>query len=353
MNEWMNPWFLAYSNLTGMLDVAKPGAIIITGRGNRYDPAFQEARKRGAKVYTYWNVTNVPENLKNPEDAAQFLVDGQPPPRWPFKTTAGKDRTQWAGSWLLDIRPGSPWLKHIVPLTGDVVDARKFDGFFLDTLGARTWSHTKTVNGVVIPGADWETWPVSEQQAWAECSANIAREIADEVTRRNPAIELIHNNIWSLLKTHPGFAACAIGEKACNGVCLENPAGNVPSDFHKAYAGRTFGRLPRRVLLIDSTDADAILWASVPGVTHVCSIEQSQGETYAKVTPAVVPYSGWPPGEVVDENAQLRKRVAELTAQNATLSHQLEDTQSNLRSAGIQIAQLTKRISDIHGLSAP
>lgn len=351
----MNPWFLAYSNLTGMLDVAKPGAIIVTGRGNRYDPAFQEARKRGAKVYTYWNVSNAPYDLKNPEDAAQYLTDGKPPPAWPIRAIDGSNRSQWAGTYLLDVRPGSAWLKHIVQLTGDVVDKNKFDGFFLDTMGARTWAKLSA----------WESWVVSEQQAWADGNANLSRELAAVCLAHNPKVEIVHNNIWALPKTHPGFAANAIGEKACNGVCLENPSGNVPSDFHKNYAGHTFGRLPRRVLVIDSTDADTILWSKVSGVTHVCSIEKTEGETYAKVTPPVVPYTGWgddaPPTDTCEVKlAAANKQIADLTAantklaqQNATLMAQLTDTQSKLQSANVQIAKLNSTLDQINKLSAP
>lgn len=349
----MNPWFMAYSNLTGMLDVAKPGAIIVTGRGNRYDAAFQEARKRGAKVYTYWNVANVPGNLSNPEDADQYLIDGKPPPRWPYKTADGKDRTQGYGSFMLDIRPGSPWLKHIVPKTAEVIDRHKFDGFFLDTLGARTWSTTKTVDGVVVPGADWATWTVEEQQAWAASSANIARELSDMCWQVNPSIELVHNNIWSLPKGHPATDVALTGEKYCNGVCLENPSGDVPSEFHKQYAGRAFGRSPRRVLVIDTTDADTLLWSKVPGVTHVCSVEKAKGETYAKVTPPVVPYDGWDPSELEEENAALRVRIAELTSEVATLQTKNDALETKAADLARVNASLQKTLADIHAQSAP
>lgn len=311
----VNPWFLAYSNLTGMLEVAKPGAIIVTGRGNRYDPAFQEARKRGAKVYSYWNVTEAPDNLNNPEDAAMYLVAGNPPPRWPLKTAAGADRAQWPGNHLLDLRPGSGWLKHIVPLSGKVAASGKFDGFFLDTLGARTWSSL----------AAWESWPVAEQVAWARGCANLASEIAAVVPA---SFELVHNNLWALPKTHTAFDQNAIGEKACNGVCIENASGNVPSEYHKNYAAHIFGRGPRRVLVIDSTDADTILWSKVSGVTHVCSVEKTVGETYAKVTPPVVPYTGWEGNVPIDWEQRaiaLALQVKVLAAQNAALDRDVLD----------------------------
>lgn len=358
MNEGINPFFFCYSSasavLQSMLQYAKPGAIIVTGRGNRYHDAFQQARKLGAKVYTYWNVANVPENLSNPEDAKQYLIDGKPPPRWPYKTASGADRSQWPGTYLLDLRPGSPWLKHCIPNSGDVVSAKKFDGFFLDTLGARTWSSTKVVGGVTVPGADWATWSVDEQSAWAAYSVNILRELKEEIDRRNPLFELVCNNIWTgLPKGHPATDVAAKGDTHQNGCCLENPSGDVPSEFHKAYAGRPMGRSPRRVLVVDRTDADTLLWASVPGVTHVSSVEKAQGENYMAPTPPVVPYSGWPPSELEQQNAVLRARVDELVSQNTSLSSQLSGTQEQLRIVSADLVAANQRIANIHELSQP
>lgn len=351
----MNPWFMAYSNFEGMLAVAKPGAIIVTGRGNRYDSRFQEARALGAKVYTYWNVANCPENLKNPEDQAQYLIDGKPPPAWPWKAADGSNRTQGYNSYMLDLRPGSAWLRHCIPNTGDMVDKRKFDGLFLDTLGARTWSVTKTLaDGTVQKGADWQTWTVEEQTAWCEGSINILRAIKEELERRGMShIELVCNNIWDLPAGHPSDAFAQTGDQHCNGVCLENPAGSTPGAYHVNYAKRPFGRLPRRVLVIDTTDADTIEWSKCEGVTHVCSVEKAKGETYAKVTPPVVPYDGWPPGELEAENEELRKRVAELTAQNKALQTQLDAEKAKVSAQQKQLDSLNSRMAQIHSLSAP
>lgn len=349
----MNPFGFAYSSLDGVEAFAKPGGIIVTGRGNRYHETFQTARKKGAEVWMYSDPLEVPDNLSNPQDAEYWLLpDGSRPPLWPYKDKNGNPRRNWHNAKLLDIRPGSAWLKHIIPKHGEFIERHLFDGFMLDTMGARPWSRTRTVNGVVIPGADWETWPTDEQSLWAACCVNIAREIADECAKHSPMMKLCHNNNWILEKSHPAYATALNGEKYCNGLVLENTVGNVPSEFHKALAGRTFGLMPRRVCVVDTTDADAILWSKVPGVTHVCAVESAKGESYAKITPPVVPYDGVPADEVTEENSALRERVAELTAANTDLekaNESLHATIDDLRSRLNQITPLSAQAATIAG----
>lgn len=339
----MNPLGFAYSpptvngELQGVIEWSAPGGVIVTGRGNRMHSTFQKARALGAELWAYWNVVEAPENLSNEQDAWQYrLADGSAPPAWPYMDANGNPRSQWPGNYLLDIRPGSPWLKHIVPKTVELIDLHKHDGLFLDTLGTRPWSKM----------AAWDTWPVEEQAEWVACQVNLAREIAEAVGDR---VKLVHNNLWAnvLKSTHPAYATAPNGEKYCHGVCLENPSGNVPSEFHKAYAGRTFGLSPRRVVVIDSTDADTVLWSQVPGVTHVCSVEKAVGETYARLTPPVVPFTGIAPEEIAAENAALRTRVGDLTAENTTLYAQLDESQAQLSASQAEVGRLSAKISRI------
>ena len=355
----MNPLGFAYSpptvngELLGVLEWSKPGGVIVTGRGNRMHSTFQKGRALGIDLWSYWNCIEAPDNLSNEQDAWQYkLADGSHPPLWPYKDANGNPRTQWKGNHLLDIRPGSAWLKHIIPKTVELVDLRKHDGLFLDTHGTRPWSRTKTVNGVVVPGADWDTWPVKEQAEWVACQVNLAREIAEAVGGR---VVLVHNNLWAnvLKSDHPAYSIAPNGEKYCNGVHLENPAGNVPSDFHKNYAGRTFGLLPRRVPVTDSTDADTIAWSKVPGVTHICSVEKAIGETYARLTPPVVPYTGKDEAEDEAENEALRKRVAELTAENKALEAANAELQSKVGELQAIDEGQEERFAEIHRLSQP
>jgi len=346
----MNPLGFAYSSLEGVDAFAKPGAVIVTGRGNRMDDAFQAARRKGVELWAYWNCKELPNNLKNPQDQFQFLLpNGALPPVWPYKDKNGRDRESGYNAKLLDIRPGSAWLKHIIPRTGELIELHKHDGLMLDTMGTRPWSKTKTVNGVVVPGADWDTWSVEEQELWTKSAVNLAREIAAEARRHTPMVKLVHNNLWAnvLPKTHPAYAIAPEGEKYCNGVMLENTSGDLPSDFHKAYAGRTFGLLPRRVPVVDTTDADALAWSKVPGVTHVCSVEKAVGETYAKITPAIVAYDGPDAPPPDDEVAKLRAQVIELTAQSAANAKLASDATARADKTQIEVERLKSKLSKI------
>jgi hypothetical protein len=338
----MNPIFFAYSSLTGVVDAAKPGAIIVTGRGNRYAPEFQEARKRGAHVWVYWNVLNCPDDLKNPNDAEQFLINGQRPPLWPYPTPG--TRSNWPGTKLLDIRPGSAWMKSIIAKTGVLIEKHLFDGLMLDTMGAQPWA------------AEYATWPVEEQKEWTGCCVNMSREIYEECLKHDHMMEINHNNLWVMNKTHPAYAIALNGEKYCNGVMLENPPprdGPQPSAYHKAVAARPYGVQPRRLPVIHTTDPFAITWSQQEGVTHVSSVEKAKGETYAQVTPPVVAYDGWTPDEGEAENAALRARVAELTAENAQLTQQLEAERQRRVAAEREVSELNTRMADIHARSAP
>jgi hypothetical protein len=356
----MNPFAFAYSpptvngELEGVLEFSKPGRVVVTGRGNRMHPTFQKGRKLGLELWAYWNIFNVPDNLSNAQDAWQYLLaDGARPPLWPFKDKNGQPRTQWPGTKMLDIRPGSAWLKHIVPKTAELIERHMHDGLMLDTAGARTWSRTKTVNGVIIPGADWETWTVDEQSLWAASAVNLVREIAEECARHSPMMKLVHNNLWQLPAGHPAVAVALNGEKYCNGCMFENPSGEDPSEFHKAWAGHAFGLWPRRVPVVDRTDAEAIEWSKVPGVTHVCSVESAAGESYAHITPPVVDTDGVPSEESAAENAVLRERVAELTAENATLRAELVTQKTRGDDLTAEVLELEQLLADIHAKSAP
>ena len=345
----MNPLGFAYSpptvngELEGVIEFSKPGRILVTGRGNRMHLTFQKGRKLGLELWAYWNCLNAPENLSNEQDAWQYLIGGKPPPPWPYKDKNGNPRSQWPGTYLLDIRPGSLWLKHIIPKTAELIELHKHDGLMLDTMGPRTWSALTA----------WDTWTVQEQNEWALSAVNLAREIAEECAKHSPMMKIVHNNVWFLPAGHPSAAAALNGEKYCNGCMFENPSGTDPSDFHKLWAGHKFGLLPRRVPVVDRTDAEAIEWSKVPGVTHVCSVEKAAGESYARITPPVVETDGIPPDESSAENAALRERVAELTAENATLRAELVKQSLRGDELTAEVIELEQRLADIHAKSSP
>jgi hypothetical protein len=87
----------------------------------------------------------------------------------------------------------------------------------------------------------------------------------------------VNNSLWDR-----GDPAGFEGEKYVDGVVLEHPPLN---DYHRRYAGRRFGDLGhRRVLVIARSADDARAWAHVPGVTHVTD-ERNYGHPDAPLVP--------------------------------------------------------------------
>jgi hypothetical protein len=345
----VNPFHFAYATTTGV-ETIQPGGIVITGRGNRRHSAFQAARARGVEVLTYLMLYEVPDNLSNAEDAWQFLLpDGSRPALWPYRGADGLPRTNWAGTKLIDIRPGTPYVAHVVTRIREACQAGLWDGLFLDGQGARLY-------GIV----DWNSWPVAEQVLWTQSMVNLAKLVAEECVKHSPMMKIVHNSLWNTLPTsHPAYGTGLLGEQYCNGVMLENPAGETPGAFHRASANRVFGFLPRRVFVIERSDGQALDWADEPGVTHVCSVEA--GESYARVTPPVVPYVDEDPVRVLQAQvaaltqevsllkAELTTAEAEATALSSVVSGLSEDNAA-LRN---NINSLIQKLQQIRELAQP
>lgn len=317
----MNPLFFNYGTDTSLVaSIAKPSAIIVTGRGNRYDPNFQKGRVLGALVYAYINTINIPVGSKNPQDLEQWMGDTTKVPRWKFHGT-GPVRSNWPGTELVDIRPGSAYRVHARKHYGELIAGGKFDGFFCDDTGVRPWA------------ADWESWPVAEQVAWGECMLDIARELHELRVEINPRFELVHNNLWDLPGGHPLDAKAQEGDRYCNGVCLENTPPDrkvledtgkrVRAQYHINYAARTFagGVYPRRLLSITNHPEMRDQWKADPNVTHITYLDKSKGEDYMRPTPAIVPYKpDSTPAPVDPHVAEIAELQRQLSAARATIT---------------------------------
>jgi hypothetical protein len=351
MNPDINPLAFNYGmDTTAVVPFAKPTAIIVTGRGNRYDAAFQEARKRGALVPAYWNPINIPVGATNAEDLEQWMRDTSKVPRWRFNGT-GPVRSNWANTELADIRPGSAWRKYFRTITQQLIERDQFDGFFCDDLGIRPW------------GANWEDWPVAEQMLWAECMLDIAREIHELRVTINRKFEIYHNNLWHLPASHPAAAMAVKGDQYCNGVCLENTPPDkkifdatgrrTRAQFHINYAARTFAPgFPRRLLVIHRYPEMFEEWKEDPNVTHLALVNKDAGQDYMKVTPARVPYKNLsqttPPPPPPND---CERRVQELSAAIEALrteNDQLKRVSSDQRN---EIAALRDRVGQIATLA--
>jgi hypothetical protein len=170
---------------------------------------------------------------------------------------------------MTDMRAGSAWSNHVVDFVEQMMRERKFDGVFLDVVGARVWADT----------TDWKSWPQAERDEYTRGNIDLVRRIDEKRRAINPDFIVVNNSLWD--RGDPiGFE----GEKYVDGVVLEHPPLN---DYHRKYAGHAFGDLGhRRVLVIARTTEDAKAWAQVPGVTNV-----TDERNYAHPDEPLVPFT--------------------------------------------------------------
>jgi hypothetical protein len=253
-----NPLGIAFKNETNVSLYAKPTAMLITGRCNRYDAAFAAARQRGAEVLAYINPVARPDHFVCALDTQFYMNDIGQVPLWPYPTYG--QRSPWPNTRMTDIRAGSDWSDHVVAYVERLMRERRVDGVFLDAVGVRPWSSL----------AEWNSWPQSEKNAFAAGNVDLVRRLDARRRAINPDFLIIANNVWEY-----GTTKALQGERYIDGVALEHPRPLSP--WHMNYAAKPFGNLGhRRVLVIANTRADAQAWARVPGVTHVSDQKSSQ-----------------------------------------------------------------------------
>jgi hypothetical protein len=297
----MNPLFKCYVSTAGLKEYAKASAIVVTGRGNRYDPAFQAARAAGAILYQYWMTYECADVLTNPQDHETYYVDGKPPPLWPYRDALGQPRSGWQGTHLLDIRPSSPYFAQITKYARAQIASRLFDGFMLDGMGYRIWGSI----------AAWDTWPKAEREEWTASMVAIAKAVHEIRVELWPEFEVVHNNVWDNVQA-PGSA---IGMSYANGCVGENWKHDP---WHMAYVAKTFAEpFKKRVLIISPTQAIADAWKADPNVTHITLVDKAAGQSYQSATPPIVDYEDERPPP--DPCAACKQTVAQLEAENATL----------------------------------
>ena len=251
--EAANPFALAYGGTTNTNLYAKPTGILVTGRCNRYATAFASARAKGAEVLAYINAFERPDNYICALDKSFYMNNYGAVPLWPYPSYG--QRYSWPGMNLTDMRPGSKWILWVVSYVEKLMRENKVDGVWLDGIGGRTWGRT-----------GWTTWSTTEKNLWTDGNIDLVRRLDAKRRAIRPTFLIVNNNIWDRGDSR-GYA----GEKYVDGIAIEHPALYV-RPYHKAQAGRTFGNLGQRRVLVIARDAtEARAWAAVPGVTHVSS----------------------------------------------------------------------------------
>jgi hypothetical protein len=247
----VNPLGLFYDDSFNHFEAYEhPTAMLIAGNCNRDDARFQQARAAGAEVLAYINPTAVYDSLPCKNKPGLYGRDRERVPLWPYPKYG--ERSSWRHTRMTDIRAGSAWSNHVVDFVEQMMREGKFDGVFLDVVGARVWADT----------TEWKDWPQTERDEYTRGNIDLVRRIDAKRRAINPDFIVVNNSLWDRGDTI-GFE----GEKYVDGVVLEHPPLH---DYHRKYAGRTFSDLGhRRVLVIARSADDARARAQVPGVTHV------------------------------------------------------------------------------------
>ncbi|GFE88502.1 hypothetical protein GCM10011488_34560 [Steroidobacter agaridevorans] len=268
--ESANPLGIAFKDTTNVSLYAQPTGMIIAGRCNRNEPAFRQARSRGAEVLLYISATARPDHRVCALDNELYMNDPTRVPLWPYPREG--ERVSYPKTHMTDMRPGSRWILHVVDYVEQLMRDGQVDGVFLDSLGARPWNKL----------ADWESWPQQEKDAWTDGTIDLVRRLDEKRRAINPGFIIVSNGAWDRGDAH-GLS----GERYVDGIMLEHP--KLGSKWHEKQAGKPFGDLGhRRVLVVAHGPDEARAWAKVNGVTHVCS--QFGAQEYEHPTEPPVPF---------------------------------------------------------------
>jgi hypothetical protein len=118
---------------------------------------------------------------------------------------------------------------------------------------------------------------------WTDGNIDLVKRLDAKRRAINPFFIIVNNNMWH----RNGDSRAQAGERYVDGIMFEHH--KYSSTWHKNYANRKFSDLgQRRVLVIANSTSEALLWAKVPGVTHVSNQSNSQ---YKYPTMPVLPFS--------------------------------------------------------------
>lgn len=250
-----NPMGLSYTSVANLSQYYFPGALIITGPDNRYDPAFQAARKAGAEVLAYLDFIERPDSSLGPISNGFYMGNPAVVPLWPLYSPNTIQRVNFANNHMTDITPGSAWIVSSLAYSANLMREGLVDGIFMDVTGDRLYSAL----------ADWADWSTAEQNDWTDFNVSLVSNL-DALRRAiNPGFIIINNNVWNGRGDGRGTPA----EQYVDGICLEHhPSTSLANTAYAQHAYSNLGH--RRMVSIATTTAGEVTaWASVQGITHV------------------------------------------------------------------------------------
>ena len=248
-----NPLTFDYSNSTAITAYARPTGAVVVGR-NFFNPAVvDQVQAGGGEVYQYVDVIDGWfTNWTATGEQAALYGGAQQNPAWLMSPR----RSNWANTYMTDMRPGSPWILHAVEHLKQWFPTTHAKGIFLDVVGERLWT------------GSWDGMSAQEKADWAAGNRDFVHRLRVAL---GPSVILVANNAWT--KGNPDL----------NGITIEHHAFSTAPGW-AAQTGRSDWFKPVRNMVIANSTYEAGRWATVPGVTHV-SAQADYGGPAAPVLP--------------------------------------------------------------------
>lgn len=169
---------LAYDDVAGALSYAHPGGLVVAGRDNYDDPAFEEVSAAGGTVLVYLNPVIDNAHGRYHRMLLAPSMCGSATARWPGNHQAN----EWGH--INDFRPGSA-LQHKLECVLELMVAENphMAGWFADDVGSRSW----------FPALNWRAFAAKhDYRAGAVALTQTFRRVADR-----HGLMFIVNGTWS------------------------------------------------------------------------------------------------------------------------------------------------------------
>jgi hypothetical protein len=159
---------------------AHPGSLVVAGRDNFDDPAFQQVSARGGTVLLYLDPM-----IDNPHGRYHRLLNdesicGPATERWPGSPRANR----WG--FLIDFRVGSVVQRKLAcVLDLMVAENPHMGGWFADDVGSRSW----------YPGIDWKAWGGANRRAYRAGAIALMKTFRRVADRHGHMVMV--NGTWS------------------------------------------------------------------------------------------------------------------------------------------------------------
>ena len=233
-----NPMTFDYSNSTAISGYARPTGAVVVGRNFQNPALVDQIQNGGGEVYQYVNVIDSWWSQWTATGEQAALYGGaQTNPGYLMSPR----RSNWPGTYMMDMRPGSPWILHAVDHLKQWFPTTHSKGIFLDVVGERLWT------------GSWDAMSAQQKADWTAGNRDFVHRLRVAL---GPSVIIVANNLW------------ANGNPDLNGITIEHHGFSEARSW-APQLGRSDWFKPVRNMVIANSASEARSWGGIAGVTHV------------------------------------------------------------------------------------